>query len=102
LDLRGLGWGLKRGILKKGTDGRQAEIATPRRNAAALLHLSEERHDQRGVNVGECQARGWLPQALLGEYEEEAKGVAIGTDRVRARLPLLHQALGEEAFQQNS
>jgi hypothetical protein len=87
----GLGWGLTRGILKKGADGRQAEMATTRRHTAALLHLGEERHDPRGVNAGECHARGWLPPSRLGEQAQEAEGVARGTDRGWARLPR-HQA----------
>ena len=39
-------------------------------------------------------------QPLLGELQKQAKGVPIGTDGVRTRLPLIHQALGEEVLQQ--
>jgi hypothetical protein len=38
-------------------------------------------------------------QALLHELKKLPKGVAIGTDGVRTRLALLHQALREETFQ---
>lgn len=41
-------------------------------------------------------------QALLGELQEQTKGIAIGTDRVEADLTLLHQPLREETLQERS
>ncbi len=38
--------------------------------------------------------------SLRGKRQKLTKGVAIGTDGVRARLALLHQALSEETLQQ--
>jgi hypothetical protein len=38
-------------------------------------------------------------QLLVREAEQKAEGVPVGADRVRARLPLPQEALGEEAFQ---
>jgi hypothetical protein len=37
---------------------------------------------------------------LLGKLEKQPEGVAIGTDRVRAYLPLPYQAFEEELFQE--
>jgi hypothetical protein len=37
-------------------------------------------------------------QALLHELKQLTIGIAIGTDCVRARLTLFHQALREEAL----
>jgi hypothetical protein len=38
-------------------------------------------------------------QSLLYELQELTEGIAVGTDGVRARLALLHQALTKEALQ---
>jgi hypothetical protein len=39
-------------------------------------------------------------QPLFRELQQQAEGIAIGTDRMRAGLPVPHEPLGEEAFQQ--
>jgi hypothetical protein len=41
-------------------------------------------------------------QPLLGKLQQQPEGIAIRTDRMRASLPLLHEPLGEEPFQQGS
>ena len=41
-------------------------------------------------------------QPLLRELQQQTERVAIRTDRMRTGLPLLHQTLGEEPFQQGS
>ena len=41
-------------------------------------------------------------QALVCEDQELAESVSIGTDGVRARLTLVHQALRKEPLQQGS
>src|SRR5207249_11268049 len=80
--------------------GRQPQI--PAANAQALLFLQaiQKRHDQRGIDLLEAQMRRRLMQTLFDELQELTEGVPIGTDGMRARLPLLHQALCEESLQQ--
>ena len=67
-----------------------------------LLQMIEKRHDQRRIDLLERQARRRRVQPLLRKLQQQTEGIAIRTDRVRTRLPLLHQALGEEPFQQGS
>jgi hypothetical protein len=64
-----------------------------------LLEFIEERDNQRRIDVFEVKPGRRLMQTLLHELQKLPKGIAIGSDGVRARLTLLHQALSEEAFQ---
>jgi hypothetical protein len=44
----------------------------------------------------------FLAEPRFGKLEQQAKGVAIGMNRMGARLPLLDQVLGKEAGRQGS
>ena len=81
-------------------DRGQSQIAASNAQAAVGLELVEERGDQRCVDLLEGQVRRRPSEALLGEDQELSERVAIGADGMRTRLALLHQPLGEEAFQQ--
>ncbi|MGB5830588.1 MAG: hypothetical protein WBG92_01165 [Thiohalocapsa sp.] len=91
---------LKGGVAEKGADRRQAQITTAAAELAMLLQMLKKGPNQRGVDLLEHQLRGRLMQPLLGELEQLAESVAIGADRVRTHLALLHQALGEKTLQQ--
>jgi hypothetical protein len=39
-------------------------------------------------------------QSLLGKFQQQAEGIAVGTDRMRTGLPLLHEPLGKKPLQQ--
>jgi hypothetical protein len=39
-------------------------------------------------------------QPLLGKLQQQAEGIAVRTDSMWTGLPLLHEPLGEEPFQQ--
>jgi len=67
-----------------------------------LLEMIEKRDDQRSIDFLELQARGRRVQTLLRKRQEQTEGVTIRTNRMRTRLPLLHQALREEPLQQRS
>jgi hypothetical protein len=86
-------------VVKEGMDCREAQIAGANANALVLLQLVKERDDQGSVDFLEVQPGRWLMQALLHELQKLTKGIAIGTDSVRACLALLHQALREETLQ---
>jgi hypothetical protein len=44
---------------------------------------------------------GWRSvQPLLHELQEQAEGIAVRTDCMWASLPLPHEPLGEEPFQE--
>jgi hypothetical protein len=92
----------KGGVLKERPNGALPQVPASGTHAAFVLQVGKERRDQRRVELLQRQrARGNL-EALLGEPEEEPEGVAIGRDRMRARLPLLHESSGEEPLQQHS
>ena len=83
-------------------DGSETQIATANGYAAVFLQIIQESHDQRRVELLKIQTRGRLMQALVCEDQELAESVSIGTDGVRARLTLVHQALRKEPLQQGS
>src|SRR5450755_3027573 len=96
LDLRGMGRLFVSGELEKRADGGQPQIAAAGCNPAVLFQVIQKCRDHRRVNRFESQTDWRLVQTLLGEMQKHAKGIPIRTDRVRACLPLIHQALGEE------
>jgi hypothetical protein len=67
-----------------------------------FLQIIEERHDQRCIELVEHQCCRLGVQPRLCERQQESEGVAIRADRMRTGLPLLHQPLSEEPFQQGS
>ena len=89
----------ERGVTKEGMNRREAQIAAANAHALMLLQFVQERDDQRSIDFLEIQPRRRLMQALLHELQKLTKGIAIGTDGVRTRLTLLHQALCEEMLQ---
>ena len=70
--------------------GRQAQVARASGDAADPLHLVEEGHHQRRVNVVQRQCRGRLAQALVHELQQHPEGVAVRGNRVCTGPALLH------------
>src|ERR1700694_5521536 len=67
-----------------------------------LLQMIEKLHDQWGINGLESKPCRRRVQLFLRELQQHAEGVSVRTDRMRTSLPLLHEPLGEEPFQQRS
>ena len=97
-----MGWQFERRVTKERMDGGETQIATANSYASVFLQINQEGHDQRRVELLKIQTRGRLMQALVCEDQELAESVSIGTDGVRARLTLVHQALRKEPLQQGS
>lgn len=66
-----------------------------------LFDVVEKSADQAGIKVRQIETRGRLTESSLRKLEEETKGVAIGSNRVRADMPLLSQTLEEEPLEQS-
>src|ERR1022692_4488132 len=64
--------------------------------------MPQEGGDQLGVELADLQFPRRCPGFLLGVAEEEPPGVSVAGDRVRTRVPLRHQAVGEETLQEGS
>src|SRR5262249_19588003 len=88
------------GIVEERADCRQTQVAAAGSDSAVLLQIVQESSNHGRIDLVKCQAGGRLVQMLLGELQQQAKGVAIGTNGMRTRLPLIHQAVSEELFQQ--
>ena len=82
------------------TDGGQAGVAGARVVAAFGLEMAQEVAEQGGVEVIERHRRGRLVPFPLGVAHQQTERRAIARDGVRARLTLLHEALGKEPGQQ--
>ncbi len=100
LDLHGVRWRFERDVAEERTDRGQSQVARSSRDAASLLQLIEEGNDQGCVDVLERQRRRRLAKPPVDELQQQPERVAVGGDRVRAGLTLLHQPLREEGFQQ--
>ena len=80
--------GAQRRVGEQRVDRGEAVVAGADAVAARGFEVVEERADQRGVKVGEVEPRGRRAQLLLGEAQQQAEGVAVGGDGVRAGLAL--------------
>jgi hypothetical protein len=97
---QGVGRLRERDVAEEGVERRTAGIAAARGVAALALEGIEELAEEGGVEVGEREAGGGTAEARGGEAQEQAEGVAVGGHRVRARPPLLQQAIGKEGLQE--
>jgi hypothetical protein len=102
LDLCGIGGRLESCVTKEGVDRREAQIPATNTHALTLLQVIQKRLNQGGIDLLEAQVRRRFMQPLVNELQKLAEGIAIGADRVRTRLALLHQTLGKETLQERS
>jgi hypothetical protein len=100
LDLSGAGWFVVSGVLEEGANRSEAQVATAGGDPAALFEIIQKGSNHGRIDLFEGQPGRRPVQTFLGELQKQAKGVPIGTDGVRTRLPLIHQALDEEVLQQ--
>jgi hypothetical protein len=84
------------GVAKQRADRRQPRVAGGGAVRALALEVVQEGRDELGVEIVEPDLAGGPCEPLRGEREQEPERVAVGGDRVRARLALALQALGEE------
>lgn len=95
--MRGL---VERRVFEEGVNRGQPDIARPCADAAFLLEVVEEHANERSAQVFDRECRRGLLQAKLHELQEQMKGVAVARDGVRTRLPLAHQTIREERFEE--
>jgi hypothetical protein len=100
LDLRRIRRCLEGNVAEERVDGGETKVPRSRRHVPNLLQYIEEINHQGRVDILERQRR-WRPaQPFLCKLQQQPKRVAVGSNRVGARLSLLHQPPCEEAFQQ--
>jgi hypothetical protein len=87
-------------VAEERMDSGQTEVPRSRRYVTNLLQFIEEINHQGRVDVFEGQCRRCPAQPLLCKLQQQPKRVTVGSNRVGARVTLLHQPLCEEAFQQ--
>ena len=100
LDRRGVLGMVQRGVAEQRVDRGQAGVAGAHSVAALGFQVSQERPDQRGVQVGEVQLAGLgVRVRSAGEAQQQPEGVAVAGDGVRAGLALADEPVGEKRLQ---
>ena len=86
----------------EGADGGQTRIAGLNAVGAILFEVVEERQDHRRIEVVERECIGLPLTVLIEKREQQAEGVAIRVDGLRADGSLLHEMVGEERAEQRA
>jgi hypothetical protein len=76
----------------------EAQIAAANVYTLMLFQAIKKSDNQRGINILQAKAGRRFMQLFLCELQKLTEGISVGTNRVRARLSLLHQTVCEEAF----
>jgi hypothetical protein len=100
LDLCGMRRCFEGHVAEKRANGGQTQVARSGRHIAGSLQFVEELDHKRCVDVIDRQCRWRSVQPPLGKLQQQPKRVAVGGNRVGARLTLLHQPLCEVPLQQ--
>ena len=87
------------GVGEQRTDRRQAQVPGPGAIAPLVLEVVQECRDRGGVQVVPVELGGHLSGALVHEGEQQAQGVAVRRDGLRAGPTLLDEPVGEECLQ---
>ena len=100
LSQSGVLWFMQGDVAEEGVDGGQAAVAGPWTVAAFVLEMAQEVTHECRVDVIECEVRRRLLQRSLGVVNQQAEGVPVTGDGMRACLTLFDQAFGEEHRQE--
>jgi hypothetical protein len=79
-------------------DGSQAGVTAAGAVAAFALEVIEKSADQVGIEIGQVEVRRIFAGPGLGVGEQQAEGVPVGVDRVRAGVALPAEPGGEECL----
>ena len=77
-------------------DRREPSVAGPHAVSPLVFEMLEKASDERGVEMIGFELRGRDAPLLGREPNQHPHSVAVGSDRVRAGLALLHKAIGKE------
>jgi hypothetical protein len=75
---------------KEGSDGGQAQVARPDAGGPLRLEISEERADERHIQIVKGEDRRGLAEPRLCKGEQQPERVPVGCDRVGADIALTH------------
>jgi hypothetical protein len=92
----GVLWMPERCVAEQRMDSGEPGIAGPNTVPALLLQVIQKRRHQWCIEVVEVDGRGRLPNALLGEAEQQPPRVPIAGDGLGAGVALPDQSVGEE------
>jgi hypothetical protein len=73
---------LEGGIAEEGANGCQTLILTACATPSLRLQIVQEATDQLGIEVIPAQVGRFLSELHFGKLEQQAKAIAVGTDRM--------------------
>src|SRR6185312_1882561 len=101
LNLRASAGQLVRGEPKERTDGSEPKVTGSGAHASTALQIVQEGGNQRSVELLNGQPLRCRVELLRRKPQQQSERIAVRAQGMRTDLLLLHQALREEALQQN-
>ena len=86
----------------EGADSAQTRIAGLNAVATVFFEVVEERQDHGSIEVVERERLGLPLPVLIEKREQQAEGITIGVDGLRADRLLLREMVGEERTEQRA
>jgi hypothetical protein len=95
-------WFLIRHVTEKRAYGGQPKISTARADPTVGFQVIKKTTDQGRINRINRKFRRLFSKLLPCVLKQQAKGIAIGGNRMGAGLPLPHQPFRKKTFQERS
>src|ERR1051326_5865363 len=92
----------QRRVAEQGVNGRQTVVASADAVVAISFEVVQKTTHQRRVEIADIELPGLRVYPIGGIPEQEADGVPVGGDGVRARAALPHQPVREERLKRGS
>jgi hypothetical protein len=89
-------------VVEEGVDRGKAGVTRPDAVLSFYFEVAQEGSDELSIQLGQGELRGDLAEAILSEAQQEREGALVRADRMRTRLTLILEALGEEALNEGS
>jgi hypothetical protein len=77
-----VGWFLDRNVPEKGVNRRESDIPAARTNTPVFFEVIEESTDKCCVQIRDRHCRGFLLEAVLSKFQQQAEGVTIACNGV--------------------
>jgi hypothetical protein len=82
--------------LEERVDGTQPGIPGACAISASAFQVIEEEANKGSIGVFDPDLGGHFAESFFGKLQKQAEAIAVSRDRMRARLSLAKQSIGEE------
>lgn len=87
-------------VAEEGLQGGQAIVSCPGAVASFTFEMLKELSQEGHIKVLQAEFRRHASEVLRGKTEQQAEGIPVGGNRVRARAKLSEQPVCEETLEQ--